>query len=837
MPFQILEGVRVVELATEVAGPFCGKLLAEYGAEVVKVEPKAGDPSRLRGPFPGDKPHPEKSALFLHLNVNKKSVTLDLEEPSDRALFQKLIEGSHVLIESGKPGKLDSLGLGYEDLRRVRPDLVMTSVTPFGQTGPHRDHEFTELTVFATGGAMYREGVPDREPLRYGGETAQYFAGTAAAAVTMAACLKSASTGLGEWIDLSIQECMAGHPHQIGRRAPFAYAGELDPRREPHAPFAGFGGREAYGVGTFRCKDGYVSFLPLGPRMWPGFAAMIGRPDLPEDPRFIRPEHRLERHGELAAMFQEWLDRHSRAQVFAAGQEAGLPCGPVLTVDEAMADRHFGDRDYFAEVHHPDAGPLRYPGPPFRLSNADRSPPRPAPRLGRHNGEVLGATQEKVPPRAGKRPRSSAPLAGVRVLELGEIWAGPFCGELLGDLGAEVISIESIQRIYRGEVRPRPGTLGYADGEPGERPWNRWANYNALNRNKLGATLDLASADGAAVFWDLVATSDVVFSNYAFGVMDSFGLGYDALRKERPDLVMLLMPGFGNTGPYRRYRSMGMTIDAISGHSALRGYPDTDLSQLPTVHHPDAVAGVMAAFAVCVALHHRARTGVGQLIDISQAEAFMTHLGEFFLGHGMNGRSGERWGNRNASMAPHGCYPALGEDRWVTIAVKDDARWEAFCEVTGIPPKPELSTLEGRLRNRDELDALVAGWTSGLDRYESTRLLQARGIAAAPVLDCGADAYDDPHLQERGYFQEATHPEAGTFLLSGPLWKLHGASAPAQTPAPCLGQHNGYALGEILGYSKSALDTLEARQVIGTVPLEGSDMGGVRRSKQAAATR
>ena len=837
MPFQVLQGIRVVELATDIAGPFCGKLLAEYGAEVIKVEPKTGDPSRLRGPFPKGEPHPEKSALFLHLNVNKKGVTLDLEEPSDREPFRKLIEGSHVLIESGKPGKLDSLGLGYEDMRRVRPDLVMTSVTPFGQTGPHSGYEFAELTVFATGGAMHREGFPDREPLRYGGEMAQYFAGTAAAAVTTAACVKSASTGIGEWIDLSIQECMAGHPHQIGRRTPFAYAGELDPRREPHVPFAGFGVREAYAVGTFRCRDGYVSFLPLGPRMWPGFAVMIGRPDLPKDPRFITPEDRLERHGELEAMFQEWLDRHSRDQVFTAGQKAGLPCGPVLTVDEAMSDRHFRDRKFFVEIHHPDAGRLTYPGPPFRLSNADRNSPRAAPRLDQHKRELLGAARARAPTRAGSLPESSGPLAGVRVLELGEIWAGPFCGELLGDLGAEVISIESIQRIYRGTVRPRPGTLGYADGEPGERPWNRWANYNALNRNKLGITLDLASADGAGAFRELVSTSDVVFSNYAFGVMDSFGLGYDALRKERPDLVMLLMPGFGNTGPYQRYRSMGMTIDAISGHSKLRGYPDTDLSQLPMVHHPDAVAGVMAAFAIGVALHHRARTGVGQFIDVSQAEAFMTHLGEFFLGNGMNGRSRERWGNRNASMAPHGCYPALGEDRWVTIAVKDDVRWQGFCEVAGIAQKPELSTLEGRLSNRDELDALVGRWTSGLDRYEATRLLQAKGIAAAPVLDCGADAYDDPHLQERGYFQEVTHPEAGTFLLSGPLWKLHGASPLDQTPAPCLGQHNGYALGEVLGYSHSTLEALEARQVIGTVPLEGSDMGGVRRSKQAASSR
>ena len=268
VPLLALEGVRVIEIATDVAGPFCGKLLADYGAEVIKIEPPGdGDPSRRAGPFPDGLAHLEKSALFLHLNTNKSSVTLDLESESARDLFEHLIGQSQVLIESGKPGWLESLGLGHNSLKQLRPDLVMTSVTPFGQTGPSKDYEYTELTIFATGGAMYREGMPSREPLRYGAEVAQYFAGTSAAAATMAACLSSALTGDGRWIDVSIQECMAGHPHQIGRRAPFAYSGELDLRRQPHTPF--FGGREPYAVGTFRCRDGFASFLPLGPRMWP----------------------------------------------------------------------------------------------------------------------------------------------------------------------------------------------------------------------------------------------------------------------------------------------------------------------------------------------------------------------------------------------------------------------------------------------------------------------------------------------------------------------------------------------------------------------------------------
>ena len=433
---------------------------------------------------------------------------------------------------------------------------------------------------------------------------------------------------------------------------------------------------------------------------------------------------------------------------------------------------------------------------------------------------------------------SRSPLSGVRALELAEIWAGPLCGHLLGDLGAEVIKVESIQRIGRSAVRPPPGggAPGYADGEPGERPWNRHAGFNGINRNKVGVTIDLASSPGADVFKELVSVSDVVFSNYAYGVMESFGLGYDVLSQIKPDLVMLVKPGYGNSGPYRRFRSMGMTIDAITGHSSLRGYPDVDLTQLPMVHHPDAVAGVTGAFAICAALHQRARTGKGQFIDLSQAEAFMPHLGEIFLEYSMTGRTRARRGNRHPAMAPHGCYRCLGDEQWVTISVRTDKEWQLFSQVIGMPDlahDARFAALDGRLRNQDELDSLISQWTSTRDRYEVTRLLQEQGIPAAPVLDCAGDTYDDPHLQAREYFQEVTHPDAGTFLLSGPMWNLSGVRR-QQQPSPCLGEHNSHVLEEILGLSSAHLRNLEEKQVIGTVPLEGSDMGGVRRVRARA---
>ena len=436
------------------------------------------------------------------------------------------------------------------------------------------------------------------------------------------------------------------------------------------------------------------------------------------------------------------------------------------------------------------------------------------------------------------------PLRGIRALELAEIWAGPFCGVLLGDMGAEVIKVEALQRIARGPISPAPNTAGYPDYDPGERPWNRQGNFNATNRNKLGLTLDLTTEQGVSAFKELVAISDIVFTNYAFGVMDRLGLGHEVLRRIKPDLIVLFTPGYGNTGPYRQHRSMGMAIDAMTGHSALRGYPDLDLSHNSLVHHPDAVAAVTATFAICAALHYRARTGQGQFIDMSQAEAFMPHLGEVFLENQMSGTRRERRGNSHPQMAPHGCYPCIGDDAWVTIAVRTDEEWQSFCEVIGQPDltaDPRFASLDDRIANREALNAIISEWTAQRDRNDIAAQLQAQGIPSAPVLGCGPDTYDDQHLQARNYFQLVTHPDAGTYPMSGPVWSTLSHTAPDSSledaprlpdrhdPAPGLGEHNEYLLADLLGHTADYLHELEGAGIIGTVPIEGADMGGVRR--------
>ena len=389
MPYQTLTNIRVIDASTGIAGPYAGKMLADYGADVIKLElPHSPDFSRDAGAFPNGVPHSEKSALYLHLNAGKRGVTLDPSTPEGKRMFAELAAQCDVVLESFRPGQMAEWGIGYDTLRQGHDDLVMTSVTPYGQSGPHKDYEYTELTIFASGGAMHREGLPDREPLRYGAEIAQYFSGTTAAAATMIALFGVAMHGEGEWIDISMQECMAGHPHQVGRRTPWIYGNEPDPRKPPRLAAAGM--REPYAVGSFRCKDGYVSFLPLGSRMWPQLARMIDRADMINDPRFASADDRTERREELETMFQAWFNEHTRMEVFAAGQREMLPCAPIMESYEALENPHFRERSYFVDLMHPEAGSLTYTGLPFRLSDTDATSNRPAPRLGEHNAEIYG---------------------------------------------------------------------------------------------------------------------------------------------------------------------------------------------------------------------------------------------------------------------------------------------------------------------------------------------------------------------------------------------------------------------------------------------------------------
>ncbi|MCX6021529.1 MAG: CoA transferase [Chloroflexi bacterium] len=425
------------------------------------------------------------------------------------------------------------------------------------------------------------------------------------------------------------------------------------------------------------------------------------------------------------------------------------------------------------------------------------------------------------------------PLEGVRVIDCSHIWAGPFTATLLANLGAEVIRVESIQRMsgMRGSLTPLAAPppnvarsslgWGYAENTTGERPYDRYAGYNGTNYNKLSITLDLLRPAGQELFQRLAALSDIVTENYAAGVLSRMGLGYDTLSKINPGIIVISMPLLGNTGPYRHWRGGGPNSDTMSGHVSLRGYNEGETAGRQGTLHTDAVVPPNAAFAAVAALYRRRRTGRGQLVDVSHAEAFMPHLGEFFLDYSMNGRVAKPLGNRHPDWAPHGVYRAQGDDRWVAIAVRSEEEWAALGQALGDPEwshDPRFTSAEGRKAHEDELDRLLEGWTREQEPAAIAAALQTAGVPAAPV-HTHADTYADPHLAARGFFQTLSHPAYGAHRHPGMGWRSSGAANETPMPAALLGEHNRQVLAGLLGLSDDDYARLESDRIIGNAYL------------------
>lgn len=428
----------------------------------------------------------------------------------------------------------------------------------------------------------------------------------------------------------------------------------------------------------------------------------------------------------------------------------------------------------------------------------------------------------------------SLPLEGLRVLSMGIVWAGPFGTMILADLGAEVIEIESIQHLNptRTNFREVPpaimeGPTGaiYLNRDGSEGFWNRQAFFNYTKRAHKSVTLDLNSEEGRELFYDLVRNADAFLENNAADVVEDLGIDYPQLAEVNPQLIMVRFPGFGISGPYKYFKGYGATMEAVVGHTMLRGYPDSDPSATPAIYHGDPNAGAHVAFAIQAGVYARERTGEGQLIEMSQAEAVIHHTSYALMDYAMNGRMQQHWGNRHPSMAPYGVFPCAGNDYWLALAVPTDAAFETLCEVMG---QPELATDErfadvvSRHRHQDELEPLIAEWTRQHPQAELMARLQAAGVPAA-MLAKQDEMQADPHLAERGFFMELDHPAVGTKRYPAPMARFEREPlVPVRGPAPMLGQDNEAVLKGILGLTDEQYDGLIEREVIGTAYLKNA---------------
>lgn len=425
------------------------------------------------------------------------------------------------------------------------------------------------------------------------------------------------------------------------------------------------------------------------------------------------------------------------------------------------------------------------------------------------------------------------PLQGLRVLEITVVWAGPYCGSFLADLGAEVIRVESTKAfvpLTRGAA-PHPSqevinnlplySGGVPGRVPGARPFNRSPMFNSHARNKLSMTVNLRDPGGREIFNRLVAVSDVLIENNPTETMDKLGISYLSLQAVKDDIIMLRMPAYGNSGPYRDFRAHGVHIEGMVGHTALRGYADTDPSYNTTVLMSDAAAGAQGAFAVLAALRHRQRTGAGQLIELGQAENVFPYLGEYYLDYALNRRAHTTLGNRHP-RALQNCYPCAPEpgnpDRWVAITVYDNHQWQALCDLINAPDlarDPDLASAPQRLARQDEIDPRIAAWTRAQSPAAAMRALQQRAIPAGAVMN-QADAFADPHIQSRAFFEEAAQQDCGTHLYPGPLYKMSATPLSIRRGPVMLGQDNEYVYRQLLGCTAAEYAEYAAAGHIGT---------------------
>ncbi len=395
-------------------------------------------------------------------------------------------------------------------------------------------------------------------------------------------------------------------------------------------------------------------------------------------------------------------------------------------------------------------------------------------------------------------------LKGIRVIAFTWVWAGPWMGAMLADLGAEVIKIETRQRLDSQRVVKIVG-----DTEPGV----NHGQFNVTNRGVKSCTLNMKHPKGIEILKKLLKVSDVVITNFAPRIMPSWSLDYNSLKEIKPDIILVTLPAFGSNGPDKDYLSYGSTLEAAGGLTASFGYPGED-PILSVTYPSDPIGSLYGLTGLLAALNYRKKTGKGQHVDIAQSEGVTSLIPEVIMEYVMNNSIRPRMGNRDEIMAPHGCYPCKGEDKWVAIAVGTDKKWGALCDVMGNPgwsKDQKFSDQYRRWQNQDELNKLISSWTKDFTHYEVMQKLQKVGVAAGPSFNI-EELINDPHIKKRGVFVEQNHPEAGKTIVYRSPWK--SALTAKNSPAPCLGEHNNYVLKELLGLSDSEIINLTNKKII-----------------------
>ncbi|MBL4826260.1 MAG: CoA transferase [Spongiibacteraceae bacterium] len=776
-----LSGLRILDLCDE-NSQTCGRLLADLGAEVVLVEAPQGCKARAQQPL-----YQQQSLHFSTHNINKRSVLIDIQTPEGKKKLLALCKQVDVVVESFKPGELHLMGLGSEVLRAQNQALMVIAISDFGQSGPYRDFHANNMVQLALSGVLARSGIKGHEPLLPPGEMALEAAAVQAVWVVLLGYIHRVKTGQGGYMDFSVFEASAQLIDPglgaTGSAAGGKTAAQIAAKGRP--PVSAF-----YPI--FPCADGYVRLCILNPRQWKNMSQWLGDEHPFTDPSYGQLGKRFRVIKEINALIQTLFLHEKTHSLVEQGQARDIPIARLASPQDVFNDEHFCERDTFIPWPIKNKQGLLASG--YLDIDGERVGVRSAaPELGEHTAKPFTQARLSIT----FADKSTRPLAGIRVLDLGVIVAGAELGRLLSDQGADVIKIENkafsdgLRQSSSGEAI----TVSFAQGSRGKR--------------SLG--LNLRSEQGIALFKKLAAQSDIVLSNFKPGTMESLGINYEVLSKINPRIIMADSSALGNSGPRSRSMGYGPLVRATTGLSGLWKYPDRDdggFSDGITIY-PDHFAARVSSVGIAALLIRRQRTGKGGVVSVSQAECILNTMSTEFLLESLQTGSLKPRGNRNAYDAPNTLFPCKGDDQWCAVCVENDENFQQLCLVIGREDWQHDSRFckaQGRLNNAEILEQGLSEWTCQHSPEQIMNMMQAAGIAAGKMHRV-EELETNPHLLARNFIRTLHQPG-----INNPLATENAPVAFSQLPepdirpAPLLGEHTREIAKELLAMSEQEVD-------------------------------
>ena len=788
-----LRGLRVLDMADE-KGELCGRLLADLGAEVIRLEPPQGAISRRLPPFA---PDGRTSLYFAVRNAGKRGALVDLRTPTGRARFLGLLGEAEVLVESGRPGALEALGLGPEVLLERHPGLVITRISDFGQDGPYAGYVGTDMVGVAMGGMLYRAGIPEKPPVVIPGSLAADVGGIAGALAALLGLHQRLRTGLGQHLDVSILE---------------AVAGLADWSIPNYSLQPNLGHRAGSGIYTlYRCADGFVRMIILVPSHWRALLEWVGRPEELSDPKYDHFVNRLVDLPRIVRFLEGFFADKRKVEVASEAQRRGIPCTPLLRPREVIENEHSEARGTFRPLPLAPGIAARVPSGFLTVDGRRAGPEVGPPELGELGTGGFSRTEgraelEALLDRAPQPSPDGYPLRGRRVIDCGVGAVGVEAGRILAEFGAEVIKVESrrapdfIRVIMSSYMNP---------------------SFLSSNRSKKSFGVDLRTDRGRALMEELVRRSDAFIENSATGTFERLGFGPARLRELHPGLVSFSSQSLGSFGPWKDWIGYGPNTHPVSGLQHLWNYPeDEDRPAGSTAVHPDHLVGRLGAISILAGWLHRERGGGGSHFDAAQFETPINLLADLFARESLEPGSVRPQGNRSPRGAPWGVYPCAGEDEWCVINVRSDEEWQRLRKVLGEPAwalDPALDTREGRLAAADQIDAELLRFTAEQEPRALMERLQAAGIPAGLAAH-PAHHLSDPQFAHRGFLRLVVQPDYEALLTEGPPFRGSRLPPGIEEPAPALGEHTREIAAALLGLGPEEVERLVAEGVLEDPP-------------------